>query len=294
MSILILVGLLCVLFSEYSTIFIVSYVFYLLFEKKIKKFIDEIKNNSMKVKIHKLNKNENKVVYGYLSNYFKKYSKFKLCNDLTLCAKNTDFEDLSDLMLYYKENGVTSLKDFSRAHPAEYNSIIQYLLSYTTNKVSINFDVQVDANYKDAQYYIDEINEFNVNIENSEIKTKLFETVSLIKHIEYLAADFSDSKSKLRKLYQHYLPMLLEILGNYKSIRDSKYELRELNKIEDKVIKTIILVNEAINVLSVNFYESDAMNLSADILTLQAILRKDGLIEEKTINTVNSGVDIDE
>lgn len=57
----------------------------------------------------------------------------------------------------------------------------------------------------------------------------------------------------------------------------------EFKKCEAQLIKTIILINEALKSINESMHEDDYMNLNADITTLQSLLKKDGLVREGSI-----------
>ena len=54
----------------------------------------------------------------------------------------------------------------------------------------------------------------------------------------------------------------------------------EFNAAEDKLIKTIILINEALKTICSTICQEEFMSLNANMSTLEMLLRKDGLIDE--------------
>ena len=138
----------------------------------------------------------------------------------------------------------------------------------------------------DTLKFIEKINQLNNEIDNEQITSGLNQTCALLKHISILEKKFPESQDKLTKLKQYYLPILLDILENYKQLNPSVHDHEEFKKSEERLIKTIILINEAIKTISVDMHEDDFMNLSADISTLEALLKKDGLVKEGTMEAM--------
>ena len=70
-------------------------------------------------------------------------------------------------------------------------------------------------------------------------------------------------------------------------IRDrSAANHEDFQEAEDRLNKTIILINEAMKTISATMAEDDLMSLSADMTTLEALLKKDGLVQEGTLSSV--------
>ena len=135
----------------------------------------------------------------------------------------------------------------------------------------------------DAESFRDTINDLNDAIPDEEISNSLYETTSLLKQLSDLEKRFPDQKPRLNKLYKTYLPYLVEILNQYKTLQhvetDANYKENEEN-----LKKTIGHINAAMrDHLIPSMSESDSINLSADMSTLEAMLRKDGMTADDDI-----------
>ncbi|MDD3924659.1 MAG: hypothetical protein PHP11_06125, partial [Erysipelotrichaceae bacterium] len=84
--------------------------------------------------------------------------------------------------------------------------------------------------------------------------------------------------------------ILMDILENYRKMKDNKYVIADVKQMEEKLIKTIILCNEAIKTLLASMNDDDLMNMSVNMNTLENILKKDGLIKAAGINKVKESV----
>ena len=131
----------------------------------------------------------------------------------------------------------------------------------------------------DAQYFMDIIDQRNVDILDEQVTRGLYETSALLKHIHYLEKKYPANAPKLYKLYQYYLPILIQILTTYTEI-DEHTSDEDQQVLKERLLKTILLSNEALKSMSDTLIQEKKMDLSSDMSTLEAILKKDGLLED--------------
>ena len=129
----------------------------------------------------------------------------------------------------------------------------------------------------------EQINALNDGIPDEEISNGLYETAALLKQLDDLERTFPKQKGKLKKLYSNYLPYLVGILQQYTRMQnvqtDANYE-QNVQSLKD----TISHINSAMkDRLIPAMSESDSINLSADMSTLEAMLRKDGMTTDDDI-----------
>ena len=58
---------------------------------------------------------------------------------------------------------------------------------------------------------------------------------------------------------------------------------------ETKLEKAILLVNEALKTLMASLIAEDVLNMSSDITVLEAVLKRDGLVQEGALGGVKNG-----
>lgn len=223
-----------------------------------------------------------------LKEYFKKNYKLPILDDIALVTQNGTYTSFENL--YVSKNGETilSLEEFGNMFPSTYAEIIALLKVFVKQDEKVMSaevktpKVKVEDKLSDADKYIDKINNLNIDIPQAEIKNGLYQTCALLRQID-LASKASKTDSKIGKLYDYYLPILVSILENYKALLVTGSQNDEFKKCETQLIKTIILINEALKNINNSMHEDEYMNLSADITTLQSLLKKDGLVKEGTI-----------
>ena len=135
----------------------------------------------------------------------------------------------------------------------------------------------------DAETFRDAINTLNNNIPDEEITNSLYETSALLKQLSDLERAFPEQKGKLKKLYSNYLPYLVGILQQYTKMQHVQTDANYEQNVES-LKNTINHLNSAMKErLIPAMSESDSINLSADMSTLEAMLRKDGMTVDDDI-----------
>ena len=215
-----------------------------------------------------------------LENYFKTNMSLPIIEGIALTTQSGKFTTADQLYLTYKDEKILKLGEFKNNYFPIYDKIMQLLLVFSKRKDDI-LSTEVDMTVKkenimsDAEKYIDKIDSLNRAIPQEEITNGLYQTCDLIKQIELLKESKSD-QDKVQKLHDYYLPILIDVLEKYKKLQDSPNHGDEFKKSEAQLIKTIVLINEALKTISESMQEDDYMNINADISTLQSLLQKDG------------------
>ena len=239
----------------------------------------------------------------YLRKYFRTRNSVTVIDNIELRLREEKFASLASLDVYRNNSLICSFNDYQRRYPESYSAIIEDLLRLSNNAPIQDevFDAEVVENSqqqeqpkqnttkqtKNSQYYIDEINGLNNDILDEEISNGLYETCSLLKQIQTLEEKFPNSKDKLKKLYEYYLPILTKILKQYRDLQYAKTD-PSYEETKNKLTRTIHLINDAMSKIISSMTDEDFINLSADISTLEAVLKKDGLTEEGTISATKS------
>lgn len=247
------------------------------------------KTDSSVVKKMKLLSNEAELIDRRLSLFFKEEEKLPITDSIFLMTQKGVYTSVDELYITMQEDCVATLKEFGKSYPAMYNDILSMLIKFSQTEIEQQSEEQAqkeDEVINDTYQFIEKINELNNEIENEQITNGLYQTCALLKHIAILEKKFPESSDKLNKLKQYYLPILLDILENYKQLNPTAHNHEEFKKSEERLIKTIILINEAIKTITMDMHEEDFINLSADISTLEALLKKDGLVKEGTMEAM--------
>ena len=219
-----------------------------------------------------------------LAEYFKNNVSLILFDDISISTQSGTYTTVDNLYISYKGEKVCQLKEFKAYYPDAYEKVIAALskLAKQGGKVKEEKKTEVKEkteSFSDAEKFIDKINNLNKGLSNEEVTNGLYQTCELLKQIDIVDREDGTVDPKLNKLYEYYLPILTDILENYKRLSDSAIKNDEFKKCETQLVKTIKLINEALKTIYNSLHESDYMNLNADINTLQSLLKQDGLVE---------------
>ena len=254
----------------------------------------------------RLSGRQSDLVNEALSRYFRTHEKLPLLEEISLRPEKAEYTGLRNLVLLKDDDCIGTLDEFGERYPRLYNEILRLLVEFakqpqTEEKPQTTADQkpEVPAEEADlpqaepaqpeldrAEAYIEKINALNTEIANESITNGLYQTCALLKHLAIAEEKFPENKDKLDKLYQYYLPILLDILENYKNIGQSASNHEDFHEAEDRLNKTIILINEEMKTIISTMSEYDLMSLSSDMTTLEALLKKDGLVQEGTLSGV--------
>ena len=216
-----------------------------------------------------------------LANYFKHNISLPVVDDISLTTQSGKFTTADQLYLTYKDEKICKLGEFNSQYGDVYKKIMDLLLVFSTKDEDfLKAEVKVDESKKknklsSGEKYIERINELNNSIPQEEITNGLYQTCDLLKQLNYLTEN-KDDNPKLTKLYDYYLPILVSALEKYKKLQDSKVINDDFKQTEAGLIKTIVLINEALKTIIGSMQEDDYMNINADVSTLQSLLKKDG------------------
>lgn len=235
-------------------------------------------SNSYSLSVPDLNK-----IDKSLTKYFKNNINLPVIDGVALTTQSGKFVTADELYLTYKDEKITKLGDFKKNYPDVYKKIMDLLLVFSTkgdDVLSANVDtrtveVKKEDKLSDADKYIEKINDLNDAIPQEEITNGLYQTCDLLKQIDVLSQTHNDN-NKISKLYDYYLPILTGALEKYKKLQDAPVHGDEFKECEAGLIKTIVLINEALKTICTSMQEDDYMNINADVNTLQSLLKKDG------------------
>lgn len=259
----------------------------------ITKYVKKNKDRTKKENFSSRSNDEESRILANLKTYFKNDARLYFDDETYITPADPNNITFDTLDIYMRDEYISSLSDYKLAFPNAYNTFIDMVGDYVKkNKrvkkqetaaqktpVSTPSPAKKQVN-KDAEYYIEKLNELNNQIEVKTITDDLYETVLYLNQIKKIEDTFPACKEKTTKLYQYYLPMLVDILENYKRLSFNSELHKEFKENEDRLIKTLVLINGALKTLSQNLLDEYYTELSVDMKTLEALLKKDGLADD--------------
>lgn len=222
-----------------------------------------------------------------LKEYFEENDRLVVTGEINLRPKSGKFVSLKDLQVYYGEDCVAGFQEFERKYEDMYRKVLDLLLKFAyldkkefVKKEVVKEEVKEEVKQSTIADFIEIINQKNIEIEHEEISNGLYQICAYSKQIELIEKNFPKSQDKLMKVSQYYLPILVGILEDYKKMSVSVQSHEEFKAAEDKLIKTIILINEALKTICTTVCQEEFMAMNANMSTLEMLLRKDGLIDD--------------
>ncbi len=222
-----------------------------------------------------------------LREYFEENDRLVVTGEINLRPKSGKYVSLKDLQVYYGEDCVAGFQEFERKYKDMYHKVLDLLLKFAyldkkefVKKEVVKEEVKEEVKQSTIADFIEIINQKNIEIEHEEISNGLYQICAYLKQIELIEKNFPKSQDKLMKVSQYYLPILVGILEDYKKMSVSVQSHEEFKAAEDKLIKTIILINEALKTICTTVCQEEFMAMNANMSTLEMLLRKDGLIDD--------------
>ncbi len=212
-----------------------------------------------------------------LKEYFEVNEQMVLSEEVVLKKVDNDSDMMKNVAFFYNNFEVCTLYDMITSDLTSYNKVVDYL----NDNDYFEKEIKVEEKAKMAEYYIEKVNEYNVEIEHQEISNSLYITSSLLttlKNLEEKGLKMDDDR--IRKTYQYYLPMLLEILENYRQMKGNYYLESDIKQQEEKLINIINLTNDALKNTLSSINQEDIVNMNINMSTLEAILKGDGVISD--------------
>ena len=212
-----------------------------------------------------------------LKEYFEVNEQMVLSEEVVLKKVDNDSDMMKNVAFFYNNFEVCTLYDITTSDLTSYNKVVDYL----NDNDYFEKEIKVEEKAKMAEYYIEKVNEYNVEIEHQEISNSLYITSSLLttlKNLEEKGLKMDDDR--IRKTYQYYLPMLLEILENYRQMKGNYYLESDIKQQEEKLINIINLTNDALKNTLSSINQEDIVNMNINMSTLEAILKGDGVISD--------------
>lgn len=235
-------------------------------------------------------------INAFLKKWFQANHSIQVGADLELVKSGSNYANLSSLGVYKDHSYLCSMAEFQNRFPDSYKIMIDTLYERANRELNQMGEDIVDVEVTPsrpkpkaepkrqeqlsmAQKFINEINALNTNIPDDKISKDLYETCAYLKQIDDLSKKLPNTKDKLNKLYDHYLPILIKILQQYESLQVATSD-PAYGETKEKLSNTIQLINTAMKNIISSMTDQDFINLSADISTLEAVLKKDGLTDQ--------------
>ena len=244
-----------------------------------------------------LSEDEEKSLIDAMNNYFERNDSYTVTTQLNIRARR-EINSIKDMDVYFENTRLCSLYEFSQSHPSEYNKIIKSLLDFsnrkkTTKRRGSTSDEKGVARHEvkelsKAEQFARKVDDLNNQIPDYRISLKLDRTAGLLRQIGTLQAkgDGSDLSS-VQKLYEYYMPMLVDILESFNQLQNQTMH-QDHDATVEKVSSVIDTINDSMVTIVNEMNDEDFINLNADLNTLETLLKNDGLVTDAKLDIAKS------
>lgn len=213
--------------------------------------------------------------------YFNEHEEMLLNEKIRI--RSNQAKGFDDLDVYYGDEKLCKVREFKKTFLDTYD-YFKYVLFTNEHEEQVEGGMFEEEDTINLTRFMLSIDEMNRTIPHNKITEDLYHTSSMIKFIHQILEQYPDKQSKVSKLNYYYLPTLVSILKNYARLSGTNKTDPDFIEVEDQLVKTVYLVNQALETMSQNLCDDEILDLSSDMSVLETMLKRDGLVREGTID----------
>ena len=209
--------------------------------------------------------------------YLNEYGELYMVKDTKLHKKDKNAKpNANTLYIQLPDGRDMSLHELNNEDPDFYNEVCAFLdrikdmdaveLSFRGRRYVNEEDLKIEGKENIAK-----MKAAAKKIRDPQVKEEINKTVSIIEDFE---ADIYGNSDKIRKLYDHYLPMLNEIIENYTVMEGHDESIVDLSGSKKRLIDTLQLIDAAFESFKKGDETDEFDELEADAADLSAVLEK--------------------
>ena len=209
--------------------------------------------------------------------YLDRYGKMRIIDGMELVKKDSaNRSNLNNLCVLRNGKKIT-LNELNQTEPEEYLRVCRFLeslSSYDTDKLYWHMNTYIAK--EELILNADGISQELKILERSVKDEQILEQIDLVREgLEGIKKriEVDGSSDKLRKLFDHYLPMLKSILEEYSRLESKDEERKELNESKNKLMLTFEYIDQAIDSLSKTDSKEDFEKLEAAVNDVAYLLK---------------------
>ena len=212
--------------------------------------------------------------------------KMYLPDDLRLYKADPNKKSSAiNLMVETSDKRKLSLKDLYFEDADQYNRICAFLDRISDkDEIDLEFRLRKYVAQENILYAGEDavrtFKELRKEISDKTIKAQIDRTIENIRKTS-TCIDQIDRDDQMRKLYDNYMDMLVEILKNYATLEKHEKRPEELNKAKEKLLQTFELINSAFDALISGKEEEKIEELEADAQSLEDIRKEETAVANK-------------
>ncbi|MBQ6492843.1 MAG: hypothetical protein IJI92_03135 [Erysipelotrichaceae bacterium] len=247
-----------------------------------------VKDNALKYEYRDENSRKRKKSFSLtnIDRYLNDYKEMYLPDDLRLYKADPNKKSSAiNLMVETSDKRKLSLKDLYFEDADQYNRICAFLDRISDkDEIDLEFRLRKYVAQENILYAGEDavrtFKELRKEISDKTIKAQIDRTIENIRKTS-TCIDQIDRDDQMRKLYDNYMDMLVEILKNYATLEKHEKRPEELNKAKEKLLQTFELINSAFDALISGKEEEKIEELEADAQSLEDIRKEETAVANK-------------
>ena len=215
-----------------------------------------------------------------IDEYLKANGEMQIVDNYRIFKKNkTDRINANTLYVEGNDKKKMNMHELNNADEKQYYRLCVFLDSISELSPRMITERLADKVYAsniilEGKNVIQDLVMAKKEIDDVEVKQEIDKTINRINENEVFISDGVKSNSQ-RKLYEHYLPMLVEISNNYLNLEKHDKERKDLQSAKIKLLETFRLICSAFDSLSADSSERQLDELEATVTTMNALLSQD-------------------
>ncbi|MCH3972397.1 MAG: 5-bromo-4-chloroindolyl phosphate hydrolysis family protein [Oscillospiraceae bacterium] len=136
---------------------------------------------------------------------------------------------------------------------------------------------QLEEVRREGSQYLDEIRKANEAIPGKEISEKLSKLEDVTSRIFACVQLHPEKLPEIKRFMRYYLPTTLKLVKAYQEFDNQPAQGQNITKAKAEIEDSLDTVNDAFANLLDSLFANDALDISADISTLETMLHQEGL-----------------
>ena len=209
--------------------------------------------------------------------YLNEYGQLYMVGDTKLHKKDKNARpNANTLYIQFSDGRDMSLRELNDTDPDLYNEVCAFLDRIKDmDTVELSFRGRRYVNEEDLKIAgrnnVSKMKDAAKKIRDPQVKEEIRKTVSVIEDFE---PDIYGNSDKVRKLYDHYLPMMNGIIEDYAVMEGHDESIVDLSESKKRLIDTLQLIDAAFESFKKGDEADGFDELEADVEDLNAVLEK--------------------
>ena len=234
-----------------------------------------VKDNALRYEVYEDGKKKKKTFdIRNIDRYLSTYRQMYVIDNMILSKPDTSKKANSNtLQIELPDKRKLSLRNLSVEDKSLYNRLCAFLDSISDlDEIALQFRlgslVQKETIINSAKQAINSLKVLKDQIQDEEVIDKLNVTIDKLSSDQ----DKIDNNDRVRKLYERYLKLLVDICNNYAVLEKHNTSPGSLNKTKQNLLETFTLIDAAIDKAEIK----NDVEIEAEVRNIEEVLNKNG------------------